>query len=129
MSTCGRARGYVGLCPRTASRRRAPSWICFSISSPTSSLHAAVPLVVEDDRPGSGHMQVNHPAPCEGFFEPVVELGQRVQAGGPVGTVTDVLGRRVEPVHAAHAGIVLVLHTFARLDAEEGVAVILGTGS
>jgi predicted deacylase len=90
---------------------------------------AAVPLVVEDDRPGSGHMQVNHPAPCEGFFEPAVELGQRVQAGDPLGTVTDVLGQRVEPIRAAHAGIVLVLHTFARVDDGEGVAVILETGS
>src|SRR6185295_13256948 len=30
--------------------------------------------VVEDARPGSGHMQINHPAPCEGFFEPAVKL-------------------------------------------------------
>ncbi|HJT77334.1 MAG TPA: succinylglutamate desuccinylase/aspartoacylase family protein [Gemmataceae bacterium] len=95
----------------------------------TAPAPAAEPLVVEDDRPGSGHMQVSHPAPCEGFFEPAVELGQRVQAGDRLGTVTDVLGRRAEPVHAAHAGILLVLHTFARVDAGEGVAVILETGS
>jgi predicted deacylase len=85
------------------------------------------PLVVEDDRPGSGHMQVNHPARCEGFFEPAVALGQRVRAGELLGTVTDLLGGRAEPIHAAYAGIVLVLHTFARIDAGESVGVVLQT--
>jgi predicted deacylase len=83
------------------------------------------PLVVEDDRPGSGHMQASHPAPCEGFFEPAVALGQRVQPGDLLGTVTDLLGRRAEPVRAARGGLVVVLHTFPRVDAGEGVAVIL----
>jgi predicted deacylase len=85
------------------------------------------PLIVEDDRPNSGHMQINHPAPCEGFFEPIVLLGERVEAGDLLGNVTDLLGDRVEPVRAAHAGLVLVLHTFARVDAGTGVAVVLET--
>jgi len=85
------------------------------------------PLIVEDDRPDSGHMQVNHPAPCEGFFEPVVMLGERVRAGDLLGTVTDLLGDRVEEVRAAHAGLVLVLHTFARVEAGTGMAVVLET--
>jgi predicted deacylase len=84
-------------------------------------------LIVEDDRPDSGHMQVNHPAPCEGFFEPVVLLGERVRAGDLLGTVTDLLGERVEPICAAHAGLVLVLHTFARVEPGTGVAVVLET--
>jgi len=82
-------------------------------------------LVVEDARPGSGHMQVNHPSPMEGFFEPLVKLGQWVQSGDPLGTVTDPLGRRVENIHANHTGIVLVLHTCARVDAGESVGVVL----
>jgi len=90
-----------------------------------ASAPAAPPLVVEDDRPGAGHMQVNHPAPCEGFFEPAVALGQRVQAGDPLGTLSDLLGRHVELVRAAHTGLVLVLHTFARVDAGESVGVVL----
>ena len=85
------------------------------------------PLVVEDPRPGSGHMQVNHPSPCEGFFEPHVALGMRVPADAPLGRVTDLLGRRVEVVRAAYAGLVIVLHTFARVDAGTSVAVILPT--
>jgi predicted deacylase len=85
------------------------------------------PRIVEDDRPGSGHMQVNHPAPCAGFFEPAVRLGQRVAARQLLGTVTDSLGERVEAVRAAYAGIVLVLHTFARVEAGESVGVVLET--
>jgi predicted deacylase len=85
------------------------------------------PLVVEDDRPGSGHMQVNHPSPCEGFFDPAVSLGQRVNAGDLLGTVTDPLGGRVEPVRASYSGVVLVLHTFARVETAASVAVILPT--
>ena len=85
------------------------------------------PLVVEDPRPGSGHMQASHPAPCEGFFEPAVALGQRVREGDLLGTVTDVLGRRVEPVRAGCGGLVVALHTFARIDPGAGVAVILPT--
>lgn len=87
----------------------------------------AAPLIVEDDRPGSGHMQVNHPAPCEGFFEPAVELGQWVCAGDLLGTVSDVTGNRTQPVLAQYAGLLLVLHTFARVNAGDSVAVILET--
>lgn len=81
--------------------------------------------IVEDRRRNAGHMQINHPAPCEGFFEPAVELGQRVRKGQVFGTIVDALGERRETVRAAHAGIVLVLHTFARVDAGEGLGVIL----
>jgi predicted deacylase len=89
---------------------------------------AQTPLVVEDRRPGSGHMQVNHPSPCQGFFEPVVELGQRVKGGDLLGTVTDLLGRRVESIRAAYAGLVLVLHTFPHVEADESVSVVLFEG-
>ena len=87
------------------------------------------PVVVEDPRPGSGHMQANHPAPCEGFFEPAVDLGQAVREGDLLGIVTDVLGHRVEPVRFRSAGVVLVLHTFARVEAGTGLAVVLPVGS
>jgi predicted deacylase len=82
-------------------------------------------LVVEDDRPGAGHMQVNCPSPIEGFFEPAVALAQGVVAGDVLGTVTDPLGRRVEPVLSPYAGLVLVLHTFPRVSRGESVAVVL----
>ena len=91
------------------------------VSSP-----AEPPLVVEDIRPDSGHMQLNHPTPCEGFFEPAVQLGQWVKTGDIIGTVVvDHLGQRREVVRAQYGGLVIVLHTFARIDPGVSVAVIL----
>ena len=72
-------------------------------------------------------MQINHPAPIEGFFDPAVSLGQLVEKDQRLGTVSDALGRDVRPVTAAQAGIVLVLHTFSRVDAGECLGVILDT--
>lgn len=85
------------------------------------------PLIVEDDRPGSGHMQVNHPAPCEGFFEPAVPLGQAVARGDLLGVVCDILGQQKVEIRAQYAGRVIVLHTFARIEAGVSVAVVLET--
>jgi predicted deacylase len=83
------------------------------------------PIIAEDDRPNSGHMQVNLPAPWPGFFEPAVELGQRVLAGQLFGTVFDTLGAARAEVFAPHAGLVIVLHSFARVDANESLGVVL----
>ena len=85
------------------------------------------PIIVEDDRPGSGHMQLNHPAACDGFFEPAVILGQWVQTNDALGKIFDPLGQQVEVIRAKYAGLVIVLHTFPRVDAGVSVAVILET--
>jgi predicted deacylase len=87
------------------------------------------PWFVEDDRPGSGHMQINHPSPCAGFFQPLVELGQTVKEGDVLGTVSDPLGQHVATIHARYTGVVIVLHTFPRVAAETSVAVILESNS
>lgn len=88
---------------------------------------ASPPLVVEDPRPGAGHMQVNHPAPMAGFFEPAVDLGHKVKVGQPLGTISDLLGDRVEPVPAQHAGMVLVIHSRCYIAAGESAGVVLET--
>lgn len=80
---------------------------------------------VEDERELSGYMQIQNPAPMEGFFEPAVTLGQSIERGDLIGTVCDVMGDRVEPVHAMQTGIVLTLKSFPRVDENEGVAVIV----
>lgn len=90
------------------------------ISKPASAIE-----IFEDHRPNAGHMQINHPAPIEGFFDPAVSLGQTVEKGQLLGTVSDVLGGDVRPVAADHAGRVLVLHTFSRVDAGECLGVVL----
>jgi predicted deacylase len=88
---------------------------------------AQAPLIVEDSRSGAGHMQVNHPAPCEGFFEPAVALGQKVEQGDVLGSICDPLGQQVETIPSRYTGIVIVLHTFPRVDAGVSVAVVLET--
>lgn len=85
------------------------------------------PLLVEDGRPGSGHMQVNHPSPCDGFFEPAVKLGDRIRAGDLLGTVCDALGQRVERIESRYTGLVIVLHTFPTIAANDSVAVVMET--
>lgn len=85
------------------------------------------PQIFEDGRPNAGHMQINHPAPIEGFFDPAVTLGQAIEKDQLLGTVSDVLGTDVRPIRAAHTGIVLVLHTFSRVDVGECLGVILDT--
>ena len=106
---------------------------CLNIMSEFGLLEAPVvaptrpPLIVEDIRPGSGHMQLNHPSAREGFFEPAVELGQWVKQGDVLGTVCDLLGQQVETIRAQYSGMVIVLHTFPRVDAGVSVAVILET--
>jgi predicted deacylase len=74
-------------------------------------------------------MQVNHPSPIEGFFEPAVTLGQEVQAGDVLGTVCDPLGRRDETIRSRYTGIVIVLHTFPRVEEGTSVAVVLETAA
>lgn len=87
------------------------------------------PLIMEDHRPGAGHMQVNHPSPCEGFFEPAVTLGQRVCVGDLIGTVCDVLGQRVERIMSRYTGVVIVLQTFPSVSASASVAVVMETAA
>lgn len=83
------------------------------------------PLLVEDDRPNSGFLQIQNPAPTEGFFEPAVTLGQTVREGETLGTISDVLGRNVVPARSDKAGMVVVLHTFARVVEGDGLAAVL----
>lgn len=86
-------------------------------------------LVIEDHRPGAGHMQINHPSPCDGYFEATVALGQRVDVGDLIGTVCDVLGLRVERIESRYTGLVIVLQTFPTVSAGASVAVVMETPS
>jgi predicted deacylase len=81
--------------------------------------------VVEDVRPGSGHLQVCNPSPATGYFEPAVDLGQRVVLGQPLGVVYDLEHGTPHVVSAEHDGIVLMLRTFPRVRKNETVGVVL----
>lgn len=85
------------------------------------------PVVVEDLRESSGHMQICNPSPLTGFFETAVKLGDSVKVGDRLGTVSDVLGERVVSITSQQAGIVLVLNTFCRVREGESLMVILET--
>ena len=80
---------------------------------------------VEDDREGSGHIQLNYPSPFSGYFEPWVELMDRVEPGDVFGVVTDLLGERREEIVSTQSGHVLVLRTFNRVHEGETIAAVL----
>jgi len=80
---------------------------------------------VNDFRESAGHMQIRNPAPITGFFEPSVRLGGNVNAGEPLGIVTDPLGDNVITVPSQESGMVIVLRTFSRVYAGDTLAVIL----
>jgi len=82
-------------------------------------------LVVEDERPNSGHMQVQNPAPCSGYFEPAVRLGGVIGKDEPLGVVTDPLGENPVPVKSREKGMIVVLRTFPRVEAGDALAVVV----
>lgn len=84
-----------------------------------------VEQVFEDTRPGSGHMQVCHPAPMDGCFEPAHDLGDRIEKGQPIGHVLDFTGDVSLPVPADESGRLIVLRTFPRVRKGDSVGVIL----
>jgi predicted deacylase len=83
------------------------------------------PLVVEDPRPGSGHMQSSHPAPAAGFFRPLVALGAEVLVGDLIGTVCDPLGENEHEILAEATGLVLVLRAEPSVRVGDALVVIL----
>jgi predicted deacylase len=81
--------------------------------------------VVEDDREQSGYLQINHPSPSAGFFEPAVTLGQPVEGGQPLGEVLDPLGDAPVSVAAAHSGIVAVLRSYPSVNKGDSLATVI----
>lgn len=87
-----------------------------------------VQYVVEDNRPNAGYLQIRNPAPINGLFEPQVELGGHVEAGQPLGTVSDVLGDQVMTVPSDATGLVVCLRSFSRVLQDDALAVVVDTG-
>jgi predicted deacylase len=103
---------------------------CLNVMCCLGMLDTVLPLsevqfVVEDPRPGSGHMQRCYPAPANGCFEAAVELGQPVDVGQALGRVVDPLGREPHDVLATQTGRILVLRTFPAVRKGDSLAVIL----
>jgi len=86
---------------------------------------AQIVHAIEDTRENSGYLQINNPAPREGYFEPAVTLGQQVKVGDLLGTVCDPLGDDVREMRVQQNGIICVLRTFPHVNAGDTVAVVL----
>lgn len=87
---------------------------------------AHAPEVIEDHRPQSGHMQVCHPAPWDGFFQRAVNVGDWVEEGQPLGWVSTLLGDRQVAIPAGESGRVVTLRWHPRVNAGESVGVVAG---
>jgi predicted deacylase len=86
---------------------------------------SAVRYVCEDSSPGSGHLQVCHPAPASGLFYPLVELGSRVEAGAPIGNFITDHEDGITAIVADRSGRIVSLRSIARVHAGDGLAVIV----
>jgi len=103
---------------------------CLNVMSELGMLNRQQPpsrikILVEDSRPDSGHMQIRNQSPLNGLFLPQVELGGFIEAGAPLGTVSDVLGENVVTIAAQETGIVICLRTFSCVHEGDALAVIL----
>ena len=83
------------------------------------------PLIHEDSRQGSGHMQINYPAPLSGLFEPAVQLGQQIKQGEMLGRLSDPFTGENEEISASETGAVVVLRTYPQVNKDDALAVIL----
>lgn len=107
---------------------------CLNIMAELGMINARPPspspnLVVEDPRPSSGHMQICHPSPMDGFFEATVTLGQAIELGQKLGQVINPLGMDARPISADHSGRVIVLRSCPSVKEGDSLAVILETRS
>ena len=84
-------------------------------------------VVVEDPRPHSGHMQICHPSPVDGYFESAVALGQTIERGQTLGRIVDPVGTASITVVAGQSGRVIVLRTCPAVKEGDSLAVILET--
>jgi predicted deacylase len=80
---------------------------------------------VEQPEDASGHLQIQHPAPCDGYFEPCAALGDRLQQGDPLGTICDPLGAARTTVTAEATGLLLFLRVAPPVRAGDGLGGLL----
>jgi predicted deacylase len=87
--------------------------------------HSLVTYEVEDDRDEAGHLQVQFPAPADGFFEPLVGLGQVVERGQPFGRIVNELGDELAQLVCRDAGLVLFLRVVPAVMTGDGLGGLL----
>ena len=107
---------------------------CLNVAAMLGMIDRPIPAtcvkhVVEDDREESGHLQVQHPAPMAGFFEPLVQLGDSIRENQPLGKILDPFGEPLCEVRADENGIVLFLRAVRGVSAGESLGGILPSQS
>jgi uncharacterized protein len=70
---------------------------------------------IRETGPDTGYFQGSHLAPCGGFFETSVALGDHVQAGESIGRIVDPVGQRPVEVTAETTGMVICIRTFSSI--------------
>lgn len=88
----------------------------------------AVPETIEDSRDQSGVLQVQHPSPVDGYFNPIAPLGKRTKIDDEIGFVEDERGGRRIPVRAAESGVLVMLREWRYVVAGDALAAIASTG-
>ncbi|MFT4691189.1 MAG: putative deacylase [Limisphaerales bacterium] len=86
---------------------------------------SAPPRVIEDPRDGSGVMQTQYPASVNGFFEPAVQLDQRVEVGDLLGHVFENDGDDPTPIRVHEAGFVLGLKSIPKVSVGDALVVVM----
>jgi predicted deacylase len=61
----------------------------------------------------------------DGFFDPMVQLGDRVTSDEEIGQVSDCLGDKVLKILPDQSGIVICLRTFRRVRKGDCLGVVL----
>lgn len=80
---------------------------------------------VQETHPESGFLQQSLPAPCSGFFETAVSLGDFVEEGQPIGWVVDATGRQRVAVPADKKGLVICLRTLPAVAVNDSLGYII----
>lgn len=84
-----------------------------------------IKYVLEDSSSDSGNYDAYNQATMEGCFVPSVELGQFVNKGDCLGTVTDILGDISQTVRSSSDGMVMLLRTYPYVPVGQTTAIVL----
>lgn len=88
-----------------------------------------VALIIEDNHPGSGHLQDMYPSPAEGVFMAEVELGQEVRKNEVLGYIYDFSGEKKKAIHARQDGRVFLIRAVPMAIKGDALAGILSGGN
>ncbi|MDN3687057.1 succinylglutamate desuccinylase/aspartoacylase family protein [Cyclobacterium jeungdonense] len=86
-----------------------------------------VALIIEDNHPGSGHLQEMYPAPEEGIFVPEVKLGQEVKREEILGHIWDFTGKKKTDIFAQQEGTVFLIRAVPMAKKGDALAGILSS--